>query len=267
MSGIISPMSIGFFTRRAIHYQVQIPLYQGPLDLLLSLIEKAELDITQLALAQVTDQFLAYLHSLEQLETEELSYFIVIATKLLYIKSQMLLPKPPPEMEMEEDETGEELVRQLKEYKQFRQVAAWLGERETNGLRTYLRLAPPPKIETAVDLSHLDLQTFLLAAQSVFRQAQPSSDIHLSIIKPKYSIKEQIHKIISILKDQGNTTFRSLAHSLSSRAEIITLFLALLELIKQQKIEVQQTDLFTDIEIFPTAATFESDFLESEFEE
>jgi segregation and condensation protein A len=257
-------MSIGFFSRRAVQYQVQTSLYQGPLDLLLHLIEKAELDITQLALAQVTDQFLAYLQKLDHLEIEELSYFIVIATKLLYIKSQMLLPQSSLDISAEE-ENGEDLVRQLKEYKQFRQIAAWLGERETQGLKTYLRLAPPPKLESSVDLSDLDLQTFLLAAQTVFRNAESSSEVHLTI-KPRYSIKEQIYKIIQVLKETGHTSFRTLTRSVYSRAEVITLFLALLELIKQHQIEIQQAALFDDIEIFPTSEMFESEIVESEFE-
>lgn len=259
-------MSIGIFTRSAVNYQVQTPLYQGPLDLLLQLIEKAELDITQLALAQVTDQFLAHLQSLDDLETEEISYFIVIATKLLYIKSQMLLPKSNVDVEPEE-ESGEDLVRQLKEYKQFRQIAAFLGEREAKGLRTYLRLAPPPKFQGAIDLSDLDLQTFLLAAQNVFQNAIVSPDVHRAIIKPQYSIKEQIYKILNVLKLEGRTSFRSLTASLQTRAEVITVFLALLELIKQRQIEIHQAALFDDIEILPTPETFESEVLESEFED
>jgi len=257
-------MSIGFFSKRAVQYQVQTPLYQGPLDLLLHLIEKAELDITQLALAQVTDQFLAYLQTLDHLETEELSYFIVIATKLLYIKSQMLLPQSSLDLSTEE-ENSEDLVRQLKEYKKFRQIATWLGERESQGLKTYLRLAPPPKVESLVDLS-VDLQTFLLAAQNVFRNVENSSEVHRTILKPRYSIKEQIYRIVQVLKETGRTSFRTLTRSFHSRAEVITLFLALLELIKQQQIEIQQAALFDDIEIFPTTEMFESEILESEFE-
>ncbi len=259
-------MSIGIFTKSSIRYQVQTSVYEGPLDLLLQLIEKAELDITQLALAQVTDQFLAYIQTLEHLETNEISYFIVIATKLLYIKSQMLLPRVEVDSEVD-DEDGEELVRQLKEYKKFRQIAALLGERENVGLRTYLRLAPPPKIEAAINLSDLELQTFLLAAQSVFQNPTLSAELHRTIIKPQYSIKEQIHHIIKTLKDSGRTTFLTLVHPFRSRSEIITVFLALLELIKQRQIEIQQAKLFDDIEIFPSPELFETTIVESEFED
>ncbi len=259
-------MSIGIFTKRAIHYQVQTPVYQGPLDLLLNLIEKAELDITQLALAQVTDQYLAYLQSLDHLETDEISFFIVVATKLLYLKSQMLLPKPVVDLEPEE-EIGEELVKQLKEYKQFREIAALLGEREMRGLKTYLRLAPPPKVQGSIDLSDLDLQTFLLAAQNVFQNVQLSSDIHSTIIKPRYTIKEQIQKIVKLLQEQGKTTFQTLISPLRSRSEVITVFLALLELMKQHQIEIQQAKLFDDINVYPTPELFENNIVESEFED
>ncbi len=260
-------MSIGFFTKYAVHYQVQTPLYQGPLDLLLQLIEKAELDITQLSLAQVTDQFLAHLQTLTHLETEEISYFIVVATKLLYIKSEMLLPKITATEESEE-EIGEELVRQLKEYKQFRKIAAFLAEREAEGLRTYLRLAPPPKVESPVDLSDLDLQAFLLAAQNVFRNALLSPDLHRAVIKPQYSIREKISQILTFIKHHGKTSFRTLTAPLRSRSEVITVFLALLELIKQRQVEIYQADLFDDIEILPTPEAFESDLIvESEFED
>ncbi len=259
-------MSIGIFTKNSIRYQVQTPVYEGPLDLLLQLIEKAELDITQLALAQVTDQFLAYIQTLESLETNEISYFIVVATKLLYIKSQMLLPRVEVDSEVE-DEDGEELVRQLKDYKKFRQIAAYLGKRENVGLRTYLRLAPPPKIEAAIDLSDLELQTFLLAAQAVFQNPTLSAELHRTIIKPQYSIKEQIHNIVKTLKDSGRTTFLTLIQPFRSRSEVITVFLALLELIKQRQIEIQQAKLFDDIEIFPTPELFETNIVESEFED
>ncbi|GAB4473276.1 MAG: ScpA family protein [Anaerolineales bacterium] len=259
-------MSIGILSKTAIRYQVRTPLYQGPLDLLLQLIEKAELDISQLALAQVTDQFLVHLQSLEHLETEEISYFIVIATKLLFIKSQMLLPRTIVEVESEE-EIGEDLVNQLKEYKKFREIASFLADRESQGLRSYLRLAPPPRIESKLDLNDLDLQTFLLAAQNVFQNELISPELHRSIIKPQYSIKDQIQKIINVLKIHGMTTFHTLINPLNSRSEVITMFLALLELIKQRQIEIHQADLFDDIEIIPTTEIFSIDNLESEFEE
>ncbi|HJS28904.1 MAG TPA: ScpA family protein, partial [Anaerolineales bacterium] len=99
-------------------YKVSIPVYEGPLDLLLNLIEQAELDITRVALAQVTDQFLAYLQNLTIVSPEEISAFLVIAAKLVQIKSEALLPRPPARAEGEED-PAEALARQLRIYKRF----------------------------------------------------------------------------------------------------------------------------------------------------
>src|SRR5512135_468158 len=103
-------------------YTVNTPVYQGPLDLLLQLIERAELDITRLALAQVTDQYLAHLRAMQDAPAEEVSAFLVIAAKLLQIKSEALLPRPPVRVEGEED-PGEALARQLIIYKRYREIA------------------------------------------------------------------------------------------------------------------------------------------------
>ena len=122
MSGIIPGMNQDLLTRQPASYSVSTTIFKGPLDLLLTLIERAELDISTLALAQVTDQFLQYLNELESLAVEELSSFLVIAAKLLQIKSEMLLPRPPIREEGEED-PAETLARQLMEYKRYKEVA------------------------------------------------------------------------------------------------------------------------------------------------
>ncbi|MCS6906387.1 MAG: segregation/condensation protein A [Anaerolineales bacterium] len=259
-------MSIGIPLPSTFRYQVSTPIYQGPLDLLLHLIEKAELDITQLALAQVTDQFLAYLQSLSELGKEEVSYFLIVATKLLYIKSQMLLPRPALELGNEEEDNGEDLLSQLREYKKFRQIATHLRERERQGLRTYIRLAAPPKPQRTFEISQLDLQAFLLAARNVFQDSLISS-APPTVIKPKYSIKEQISRIIDILKNHARTTFRQLIASAQNRNELIIVFLALLELVKQHQVEVHQPNLFDEIEIYPTPQLFVNTDVETEFED
>ena len=122
---------------RQTNYTVHTPVYEGPLDLLLDLIEHAELDVTTVSLAMVTDQYLVYIHSLEQAHPDEISAFLVIAAKLLQIKSEALLPRPPVH-ELGEENIGEDLVRQLKLYKQFKEIGGWLMERQEQGLRTYL---------------------------------------------------------------------------------------------------------------------------------
>ncbi|RME05966.1 MAG: chromosome segregation protein ScpA, partial [Anaerolineae bacterium] len=133
-------MRFEFATRQIADYKVVTPVYEGPLDLLLQLIEQAELDITRLALAQVTNQYLEHLQSMPQRDPEEVSAFLVIAAKLLQVKSEALLPRPPVREEGEED-PGEALARQLIIYRRYKQIAEQLGERSRQGLRCYLRLA------------------------------------------------------------------------------------------------------------------------------
>ena len=126
-------------------YQVRIPIYEGPLDLLLDLIERAELDITSVSLAMVTDQYLGYMHSLEQSNADDISAFLIIAARLLQIKSEALLPRPP-QREPGEEDVGASLVEQLRLYKRIKEIGAWLDARQAAGLATYLRVAAPPRL-------------------------------------------------------------------------------------------------------------------------
>ena len=147
-------------------YTVQIPVYEGPLDLLLQLIEHAELDITAVSLAEVTDQYLAHIHAM-QVPADEISAFLVVAAKLLQIKSEALLPRPPVH-EGGEANLGEALAQQLRIYKRFKELATWLDGRTELHLRTFLRVAPPPKIESHLDLSDITLEGSPLRGRSSF---------------------------------------------------------------------------------------------------
>jgi len=153
-------------------YTVQTAVYEGPLDLLLDLIERAELDITAVSLAAVTEQYLDYLHHLEETNPDEISAFLVIAAKLVQIKSEALLPRPPVREHGEED-VGALLVEQLKLYKRFKEIANFLGEREAQNLRTYLRLAPPPKIEGKLDLTEITIADLIEVARDAYAKRMP----------------------------------------------------------------------------------------------
>ncbi len=232
-------------------YSVQTPEYEGPLDLLLQLIERAELDITRIALAIVTDQFLAHMEALQHRSPDELSAFLVIAARLIQIKSEALLPRPPIRGEDEED-PAELLARQLQEYRQFKTVAAWLGDRDQKHLRTYLRLASAPKIEARLDLEGLGVADLAGAAENVIRRHQlrpPPQDV---IKIPKITIREKIRMIVDRLRIRGRTTFGSLLRGAHTRVEIVLTFLAVLELVKRRQVAARQEEIFGEIEIAPT---------------
>ncbi|HUI89015.1 MAG TPA: segregation/condensation protein A [Anaerolineales bacterium] len=250
---------------RQSNYTVHTPVYEGPLDLLLDLIERAELDITTVSLATVTDQYLGYIHGLEQARADEISAFLVIAAKLLQIKSEALLPRPPAH-EPGEENVGEDLVRQLKLYKRYKEIGGWLMERQEQGLRTYLRVAPPPRAEPKLDLSGLSLNALVAAAESAFAKGGDKEPLASVIAAPKITIREKIDLIAKTLKEIQRTSFRGLLGDNPSRLEIVVTFLALLELIKRYRVEARQQGLFSDIEIDRLEGWQDEEEIELEFE-
>lgn len=227
-------------------YTVRLPVFEGPLDLLLHLIEGRELDITKVSLAEVTDQYLEYISQLDQLEPEKLADFLVIAAKLLLIKSRMLLPQPPAEPDDEEEDVGDELVRRLIEYRRFKSAAQQLRFREEQGLRAHVRLVPPPHPERTVSLESVSLDALLEAVrQAMVSQTTSSAD---EVIAPvQISLPEKIAHLESLLTQHGHFSFNRVLEQATSRMEIIVTFLALLQLMKRRRVLVEQRKLFGDI--------------------
>lgn len=237
--------------RAGLDYRVQLPIFEGPLDLLLYLIERQELDITKVSLALVTDQYLEHLRLMEERRAGELAEFLVIAARLLLIKSQALLPQPPPPPPLDEEDVGEELVRQLAEYKRFKDVAAGLRKREEEGWRSFVRLAPPPKIEPPLELN-LTLDGLLALVQQALSVEPPAPPVGQVGPPPqRVSLHERIAAIEAALQRLGRITFRSLLSEAASRLEIIVTLLAVLELLKRQRIRAEQEGLFGEIWISP----------------
>ena len=249
---------------RQLNYNVQTPVYEGPLDLLLDLIERAELDITSVSLAMVTDQYLTYIRGLEQLNPDEISAFLVIAAKLLQIKSEALLPRPPARAA--EEDIARSLVDQLKLYKRFKEIGSWMNERQHANLRTYLRVAPPPKVEPKLDLSNLTLERLLAAAQEAFAKERNKQPLGIIIAPPRITIREKIDLITKTMKEMSHSTFRALLNQRASRLEVVVTFLAMLELVKRYRIEARQESLFSDIEIARSEDWEEDEEIDIEFE-
>jgi segregation and condensation protein A len=233
-------------------YTVQLPVFEGPLDLLLQLIEREELDITRVALAQITDQFLGYIKVLESLNIADLADFLVVAARLILIKSEALLPRPVERPPGEAD-PGDELARQLIAYKKYKQIAGQLRDREAAGYRTFLRLAPPPKSARPIaplpdprGLSPLALLDALRRALAVAPDLPPLGTV---VAPPKVTIRDQIRLIARALRASARVSFQKLLETASSKMEVIVTFLAVLELIKRRQIEARQDELFGEIEL------------------
>ena len=245
-------------------YTISTPLYEGPLDLLLQLIENAELDITKVALVEVTGPFLKYVQEIKEHKAEEVSSFLVVAARLMQIKSEALLPRPP-EREPGEEDPGDDLVQQLIIYKKFKEIAAILKDRDAKGLRTYLRIAPPPKVESKLDMDDVTLDDLMAAARRALQLLEEKESVDSVVKPPKITISEKITLITHKLRNDGAASFMSLLGNNYSKVDVVVTFLALLELVKRFHIRARQDNLFSDIQIEPTDNWQNGEEIEIEF--
>jgi segregation and condensation protein A len=231
-------------------YQISLPVFSGPLDLLLHLIERQEFDITTISLVKVTEQYLAQIEQLKENRIENLIDFLVVAARLVQIKSRALLPQTPvfPGDEEEED-PADALIRQLKAYKRFKQAAVWFQEREESGLRTYLRVAPPPKLEETLDLTGISVATLITAVQEALARNETKTD-SVAIARPRrMTIEGQITLLRKRLKQYGRSQFHDLLPTKVEQVEVAITLLAVLELIKRRELIATQPELFGPIEV------------------
>ncbi len=237
-------------------YRVTLPAFEGPVDLLLRLIEHAKLDITQIALAQIADQYLAHVRSLATPEPRALAEFVALAARLLLLKSRTLLP---PLLRAEAPETrpladdAEALTRQLREYQRYKQAAHWLQERQTQGRQTFLRTAVPSLPVLPAGACHDTLQYSLgeLAAaweqrRQLLQTATAASPLPLS---PRLTVAEVVEHIRDRLGRQVWVSFDDVLALTWTRQEIVVSFWAVLELLKRHVIMVEQEVLFGPMRI------------------
>ncbi len=233
-------------------YPVSLPIFDGPIGLLLHLIEREELDITEVSLVAITDRYLRAIEALQEIEPEALADFLVVAARLLYIKSRGLLPHPESEEEEEEGQS-EALIQQLQDYRRFRAAAGELRLRASIGLRTSAR-ATAPQIDRKLDLSALTIQKLADAAQRALSNFPGDPDLP-SVRSYPVTVAEKIESIRERISGRaeengragGSLTFSALLSQSRSRQEIIVTFLAVLELIKQREIAAEQEETFGEI--------------------
>ena len=246
-------------------YPVSLPAFEGPLDLLLHLINRNELEITEISLMAVTESYIETLANLEELEPGALADFLVVASRLLYIKSRALLPRPSSNDDDDEDEDpGDALIRQLIEYRQFKEIAESLKEREEAGLRVYIRTAPGPELERRLDLSNVDLDKLHLAVRKALKKIEteppPLPKVHtytITIAEQIENVRAYIRSTDLFLKQSSikapaePVRFVHLLTQSPDRMEVIVTFLAVLELIKQKELEAVQDETFGEIMLVP----------------
>jgi segregation and condensation protein A len=241
-------------------YKVQLDVYQGPLDLLLYLIKREEVDIHDIPIARIADQYCRYVEMLQQMDINLAGEFLVMAATLMEIKSACLLPRPPAIDGEEAEDLGDprvELVRQLLEYKAFKDAAADLeaglreaAERFGRGVGELpAGIAVDP---TELDMGDLQVWDLLAAFQQVMSQVLAGPARH-EVIYDDTPVDLHAEDILDMVRTRGELTFEQVFEGRTRRTEVIGLFLALLELIKLQRIVITQSGDFHSIRIGPGA--------------
>ena len=229
-------------------FTLRLPNYEGPLDVLLRLIEERHLEITALSLAEVADQFVEYMTTLVGRDPNTISHFLSIAARLLLLKSRALLPQLMAEAEDESDE-ADDLVAQLKAYQMYKRTARWLRARLESGLRSFP--AAPPPIERPrsrqLPLDNVTLEALARAMQRVVDRWLPPPLADEMVSKLPFTVNECIARIESAVAAKPRVTFGELLAGVSLRAEIIVTLLALLELLKRSAVRAYQDALFGEI--------------------
>ena len=234
-------------------YKVKFEVFEGPLDLLLYLIKKEEVDIYEVNLTRLATQFLEYLELMRQFDLEIAGEFLVMASTLMYIKSRELLPVDQ-QVTAEGEEEGEdprwELIRQLVEYKKFKDAAAQLQRLEARQEDIFPRLPGRPELESVAPPPKPEVSIFdLLNAVNTVLKRFGQRDTGREIFEDRWTVSEKIEFILKIIGERGAVLFSELFATAASRSEVICTFLALLELIRLKQIICAQPEEFGEIEI------------------
>jgi segregation and condensation protein A len=236
-------------------YKVKLEVFEGPLDLLLYLIKQDEIDIYDISIERITGQYLEYLQAFKELNIELAGEFIVMAANLIYLKSRSLLPvdQQPPEEDAEEDDPRWDLIRQLIEYKKFKEAAAELHQRELEQERIFAREGGPSHLQDPLRLGEVGIFQLINAFQTVIKRVEAREDVQ-EIFGERFSVSEKIDAILQRVGVGAPVRFSDLFGAVVSRLEVVVTFLALLELIRLRQVRAIQKDIFAEIEIAPAAA-------------
>lgn len=250
-------------------YRVELDIYNGPLDLLLYLIKRDELDVYDIPIARITDSYLTYVNMLKEMSQEHgldinlAGDFLVMAATLMEIKSAMLLPKPPPVEGAEASAMSEladpryELVQKLLEYRRFKDAAMALGHQQETHQERFARAAPPPPGQAdqppPVDLEEVQIWDLLNAFNRLMQEVGHRLPRFHEVIYDDTPIDLHAADIEDRLRREGRLSLRQLLVGRASRSEMIGVFLALLELIRQKKVSVSQGEAYGEMQIDPAA--------------
>ena len=237
-------------------YRVRFEVFEGPLDLLLYLIKKEEVDIYQVNLTKIATEFIDYLNLMRELDLDIAGEFVVMAATLMLIKSRELLPRDQrPEGQGAEDDEAEdprwELIRQLVEYRKFKDASARMQALEWRAENTYPRI--PGQIEIPEDAeprrAEATIFDLLAAVSAVLKRYSDRKGDARDVFEDKWSVSEKIEFLLRIVRERNELRFSEMFHAATSRTEVVVTFLAILELIRLRLIQAVQSEAFADITI------------------
>jgi len=234
-------------------YKVRLEIFEGPLDLLLYLIKRDEIDIYDISLERITQQYLEYLQAFKELNIEVAGEFVVMAANLIYLKSRSLLPvdQQPPEEDVEEDDPRWDLIRQLIEYKKFKEAAAQLETRALEQQNIFARIGDGTAPETApLHLGEVGIFQLINAFQQVIKRLEAREDLQ-ELFGENFTVSDKIERILQTMAAGQPVKFSELFARMASRVEVVVTFLALLELIRLKQVRAIQPNEFDEIEIAP----------------
>lgn len=239
-------------------YKVKLDVFEGPLDLLLYLIKKDEVDIYDISIERITRQYLEYLDAFKLLDIDVAGEFIVMAANLLYIKSRTLLPvdQQMADEDADEDDPRWELIRQLIEYKKFKEAAGQLREREAIQENLFPRVPPAPELESDGNLFVEEVGIFDLirAFQNVLKRRAGDPEDLREIFEENFTVGDKIEHLLGLTRSGVALRFEEMFPERATRGEIVVTFLAMLELIRMKQLRVRQAGQFGEIWIESASA-------------
>lgn len=235
-------------------YQIKLPVFEGPFDLLLYLIKKHEVDVYDIPVAQITRQYLEYIELMQLLDLDVAGEFIEMVATLMLIKVRMLLPAPPTEDGEEPEDPRAELVAQLLEYQQFKEASQELAYYEASSRQLFPRPVPKSVIKQAQHsdeelVGEVSLFDLLTALKNALDNMPKITEHHVTVIK--VTIEGQVQFLFEEIADKPYVLFRDLIRKLKSKMEVIVTFMALLDLIRLQFLTAKQSQAFGEIRLVP----------------
>lgn len=239
-------------------YKVKLSTFEGPLDLLLHLVNQYEIDIYDIPMAELADQYLDYVHTMQTLELNIASEYLVMAATLVALKSQMLLPKQEidPELDTYEEDPREDLIIRLIEYRKYKEAAKVLSEKEREQNQTFTRTPKSFDIEEkrpTINEGEASVYDMLDALQHMFERKQWNRPLDTKVEKQDIPIEQRMEEILMIVKHARNGILFDHLFPYPSRSHIVITFMALLQLMKQNEVFCRQEDNFTHLYIYPNS--------------